>query len=33
VAVEHFLIDVETGLPAETAWDHSGSAAYQRKAP
>ena len=33
VAVEHFLIDVETGLSIETTWDHSGPATYQRMAP
>ena len=33
VALEHFLIDVETGLSIETTWDHSGPATYQRVAP
>jgi Tol biopolymer transport system component len=33
VAVEHFLVDVETGLTAETTWNRNGAAVYQRMAP
>jgi Tol biopolymer transport system component len=33
VAIEHLLVDVETGLLAETKWDRNGAAVYQRRAP
>ena len=33
VALEHFLIDVETGLPAATVLARPGPAVYQRLAP